>query len=34
MSKYDYFCEFYKRTHRVPSEKELARYILFGIKGE
>lgn len=30
MSKHDYFCEFYAKTHKVPTDKELARYILFG----
>lgn len=31
MSKYDYCCEFYKKFHKLPSEKELAKYILFGV---
>jgi len=30
MSKHDYFCEFYKKTHTVPTSKQLAQYILFG----
>ncbi len=31
MSKHDYFCEFYKRTHKAPTDKELAKFILFGV---
>ena len=30
MNKYSYYCEFYHKTGRLPSEKELAEYILFG----
>lgn len=30
MSKYDYLCEFYRINHRLPTEKELAKFILFG----
>lgn len=30
MSKYSYYCEFYQKTGRLPEEKELAEYILFG----
>lgn len=31
MSKYDYECEFYHITNKLPTDKELARFILFGI---
>ena len=28
MSKYDYYCEFYKKYNKLPNEKELAKFIL------
>lgn len=30
MNKYDYECKFYQKYHRIPSDKELAKFILFG----
>ena len=33
MSKYDYECEFYQKYGRIPTKKELAKYILLNKKG-
>lgn len=33
MKKYDYECEYYQKYGRLPSKKELAKYILFIKRG-
>lgn len=29
----DYFCEFYQKTHKVPTDDELAKFIFWGKVG-
>ena len=33
-SRYEYYCEYYHITNKLPTNKQLARFILFGIIGD